>query len=192
MSLKNLSQNNNSEFKVNITPSKTSEHGIFRLFEDILNSGLSLRIRVTGGSMSPFLHGEEILTIKKVSASLLNIGDLILFKNQHDFPILHRIIQKKRVSNTILFNTKGDALLGFDEPVYECNVLGKVCRIENSFLYGIKKHIDMESRFWKIINYLLALISFYKSGIYLAGSKIKWLRSFHHLIKKLSPNFKAP
>ena len=35
-------------------------------FEDILDKGLTLCVKVTGRSMSPFLQGGEILTIKKV------------------------------------------------------------------------------------------------------------------------------
>jgi signal peptidase I len=155
------------------TLTKIAATETFRVYEEILNNGLNLRVKVTGSSMTPFLRGGEILTIKKVSGSFLHIGDLIFFKNRDGSPLLHRIVKKQSRNNMYFFHTKGDALIAFDEPVYECNVLGKVCRIENSFSYGIKKHIDLESHFWRIINYFLALISVCKSKMYSAVFKLK-------------------
>ena len=56
------------------------------LFEDILNAGSRLRVRVTGRSMAPFLGGGETVTLKQVPFTSLHRGDLILFKNSHACP----------------------------------------------------------------------------------------------------------
>jgi signal peptidase I len=156
------------------TLTKISATETFRFYEEILNNGLNLRVKVTGRSMTPFLKGGEILTIKKVPCSSLLRGDLIYFKNRYNFPIIHRIIKKRQADNGMsIFQTKGDALIAFDESVHENDVLGKVCRIEKSSLDGKTKHIDMESRFWRIINYFLTLINICKSKIYSAVFKLK-------------------
>jgi hypothetical protein len=55
-----------------------------------------------------------------------------------------------------------------DNPVCESDVLGKVCRIEKIVSNDKKEHINMESRFRKTINYLLAIISSVQSRMYLA------------------------
>lgn len=128
------------------------------LFEEILNRGLSLRIRATGKSMSPFLKGGEILTIKKAPDSSFHIGDLIFFKTRYGSLLLHRII-RKQYNDMVILQTKGDAVPGADEPVSEDAILGKVCIIEKNFFGMATKHVYMESRFWKMINYLLAIIS---------------------------------
>ena len=54
------------------------------LFQDILSSGMFLRVRVTGRSMSPFLTGGEIIMIKKTPASCLRKGDLVFLKTWMD------------------------------------------------------------------------------------------------------------
>ena len=143
------------------------------LFEDILNDGISLRVKVTGRSMAPFLRGGEILTIKKVPYTSLQKGDLIFFRNPHGFPVLHRLTKKKNVQNNMLmFQTKGDSLMSFDEPIYEDKVLGKVCMIETIISNGKTKSIDMESFFWRKMNFIIALISVIKSKAYFTARRI--------------------
>lgn len=158
--------------KMSSTESKIFRTKDFRtdtlnLYEDILNSGSCLRMKVTGRSMSPFLRGEEILTIKKVPGSSLHNGDLIFFKTRYGSLLLHRII-RKQYKDMLIFQTKGDATVIPDEPVSERGVLGKVYKIEKILSSGRTKHIDMESPLWKTINYLLAIISFLQSRMYLA------------------------
>lgn len=137
------------------------------LYEEILNSGLSLRIRATGRSMSPFLKGGEILTIKKVPDSCFHIGDLIFFKTRYGSLLLHRIIRKK-YKDIVILQTKGDAVLGADEPVSEHDILGKVCIIEKNIFGMSTKRVHMESPLWKTINYMLAIFSSVQSRMYLA------------------------
>jgi signal peptidase I len=135
------------------------------LFEDILDRGLMLCVRVTGRSMSPFLAGGEILKIQKVPASSLQIGDLIFYKTREGFPMLHRIVRKQRGKDLFIFHTKGDAHIGMDQPVCERNVLGKVCGVEKIVSGGAIKYRDMESFFWRSINYLMVFISLGRSII---------------------------
>jgi signal peptidase I len=152
---------------VETTPSKSSEQGTLKLFEDILNSGLSLRVKVTGRSMSPFLRGGEILTIRKVSHSSLQTGDLIFFKNHLGFHLLHRIVKKKRDNNGMFaFQTKGDALRVCDESVRYDKILGKVCKIEKINSVACTKNINMESTPWRTINYLIAMAYLFESRLY--------------------------
>ena len=140
-----------------------------KLYEDILNSGSCLRVKVTGKSMSPFLRGEEILTIKKVPYTSLNRGDLIFFKNGQGYPVLHRIIKKKQdMDDVITFQTKGDSLIAFDEPIKNNKILGKVCKIEDG-----SKYINMETKMWSRINYMAAVISLLESRLYFALKAFK-------------------
>lgn len=156
-----------------------------KLYEDILNSGSCLRMKVTGRSMAPFLHGGEILTIKKVSGSSLHIGDLIFFKNRDGFPLLHRIVKKGLNNNLLIFQTKGDALFSIDSPVSEKEILGKVCRVEKIVSKKGTKHIDMESGFRIIINYLFAVMSLGKSKMYFFFVRSGFYPSFRYIIKKV-------
>ena len=140
---------------------------ILRLFEDILRNGTDLRVRVTGRSMTPFLKGGEVLTIRQMPCSSLRKGDLILFRNAYDTPVLHRILNKRKtVDGTFSFITKGDALMAFDEEIHEDSVLGKVLRIERPLLSGKTGHIDMNSLFYRCVNFSIAVLGFFKTQTY--------------------------
>jgi len=137
------------------------------LFAGIIDTGAALRIRVTGQSMGTFLSSNDIVTIRKVPAGSLQRGDLIFFKNRLGSLVLHRIMKiNKSKDHIVTIQTKGDALLSFDEPIQENQVLGKVFEIEKiNHLLGCK-NIDLDSFFWKTVNFLILLKSLFKSRIF--------------------------
>jgi len=181
---KNLYQGNELESNKESLTAKASVIESSALFEDILKSGLSLRVKVTGRSMSPFLAGGEILTIQMVPPSSLRRGDLIFFRTQEGFPLLHRIFRKKMKGNMLVFQTKGDALFSMDAPVSERDILGKVSRIEKTVSDGVTRYMDMESFVWKTANYLHAVISVGKLHMYNTVFSRSLYKSFRSLIKK--------
>ncbi len=135
--------------------------GILSFLEDLLKGGSDLRVRVTGRSMTPFLRGGEVLTLRRVESSSLKRGDLIFFRGRDGYPILHRLIQTiRRKSGAIDFQTKGDALIAFDEPVQQHDVLAKVCIIEKG-----TKSIDLETGIWNRLNGLIAVMSLFRTRL---------------------------
>lgn len=117
--------------------------------------------------MMPFLKGGEVLIIRQEPCLSLSRGDLILFRNAYDAPILHRIIQKRKGEDgTFRFLTKGDGLMAFDEEIYGCSVLGKVLRIERPAESGKTTHIDMNSLFYRYMNFSIAVAGFFKAQAY--------------------------
>jgi len=73
--------------------------------------------------------------------------------------VVHRIIRKIREGESgFTFRTKGDALIGPDEPVSEQEILGKVCAVENGVLYA-----NLEAGAWRAFNYLVAVIGLFKA-----------------------------
>ena len=153
------------------------------MWKDILSRNLILRLKVTGKSMTPFLIGGEVLTIKNVRGAPLRLGDLILYKTRDGSLLLHRIVSKGRKRDTPIFQTKGDALLSADEPVFARDVLGKVIRIEKMRPEGKTIHIDMESLPQRSINYLIAIAGLYKSRVCFAVQKSS-LYPLLRLVKK--------
>jgi signal peptidase I len=184
MYLKNSCQNNQTVCNLEPIPVNLSSDEATSIFQDILNREISLRVKVTGKSMASFLNGGEILTIRKVPSSSLHIGDLIFYKTRQGIPVLHRILEKERCDKSHIFKTKGDALLSLDEPVYESDILGKVCRIESDS-DGRRKYINMESRLWRNINYLLAVINIGKSKTYPVLRRNTFYSLFRRIIKKV-------
>jgi len=109
---------------------------VTELFQEILDSGSSLRVKVTGRIMAPMLKGGEILTIKKVPHLSLRKGDLVFFKDNPGNPVIHRCIKKSTSKDDITFQTKGDALLRPDKPIHHNQVLGKVFMIERGPMHS--------------------------------------------------------
>jgi hypothetical protein len=141
------------------------------LFEDVLNSGMSLRVRVTGSSMAPFLAGGETLTIQKVPLSSLKKGDLVFFKTSRGAPLLHRVVRTMRAGGELVVQTQGDAAAGPDEPFRSADFLGKARMIEKDGDPRFRP-INLEAPFRRTINYLRALNSLVKSHLRFAALRL--------------------
>ncbi len=171
---KSLSQLKEEQSDPRATSPQTPGIEAIALFEDILNTGSALRVKVTGSSMSPFLEGGDVVTIRKGPPSAFQRGDLIFFKDNQGSPKLHRIIQKRHaVDGTMAFRTKGDNLIAFDRPVPDHNILGKVWRIEKNDSADQSKCVNLESRKYRLLNYFLALMSVAKSMSLCALARLK-------------------
>jgi len=143
---------------------KENQPDILGLFKEILQNGADLRVRVTGRSMRPFLRGGEVLTIRKTPSPYLRKGDLILFMNSYELPVLHRLLNKRKtVDGSFCILAKGDALMACDEEIHEDNVLGRVLRIERPLLSGKTRHIDMNSFFYRCVNFSVAVLGLFKT-----------------------------
>jgi signal peptidase I len=165
--LKNSSLHKSVSRRPTLPVLKEFQSELLRLFEDILNSGASLRVQVTGRSMTPYLRGGEVLTIRKWPCRSLGRGDLVLCRNRYDRPVLHRIIRTKIASDgTIGVVTKGDALRSFDEEIDGDKVLGKVCLIERTGPGGEIRFIDMHSTYRRGVNLLIATLGLYKMRLH--------------------------
>jgi signal peptidase I len=128
------------------------------LFQHILDSGLRLRVRVTGRSMRPMVRSGDVALVAPVSNRALFPGDLILFRNRHGQPVLHRILfRRQTVGMPPFYRTKGDACLAFDPPVGDGDILGRVIRIERCHHGGTASILDLDTPFWKRLNFILAL-----------------------------------
>lgn len=185
MSLKNSSHGKKIESDQKTVFPAAQDPDKIKLFEEILNSGTDLRVKVTGKSMSPFLRGGEILTIRKTSSSSLKTGDLVFFRDIEGNPILHRLIRKKQNKDaTYTLQTKGDALISPDHPFREDVLIGKACKIEKISPGTGSKEINLESSAWRKINYLVAVAQIVKShGYHLRGRLVMNIRS---ILQKVS------
>jgi signal peptidase I len=140
------------------------------IFEDVLESGSGLRVRVTGDSMSPFIEDGDVVTVRRVRPDSLRRGDLVFYKSDQGTPVLHRIVRERRKRDgTVKFQTKGDALLGLDAAIHAHAVLGRVCAVEKPGTGRRGKCVNLESRAQKAANFLLALFHLARWGVSRAG-----------------------
>ncbi|BDD87669.1 signal peptidase I [Desulfofustis limnaeus] len=84
---------------------KLSGSALSALMQDVLARGASFRFQAKGGSMSPFVKDQDILTLTKVNPATIRVGDIAAVRPPNrDTLIVHRVI---RVSNHA-FLLKGD------------------------------------------------------------------------------------
>lgn len=100
----------------------------YTLSKDILARGTSLRFQARGNSMRPFIKDGDILGIKPIEATEVQVGDVILFR-QGGRILVHRVV-KRHVENEVMLIVKGDSHLRPDGPVHPDQLLGKVTSVE--------------------------------------------------------------
>ena len=102
---------------------------VAQLVEELLSSDLSVRIAVTGSSMTPTLESGDVVTVSPVPTGQLHLGDLVLFRNKESKLVLHRLVRRLE-AGTRRWQTRGDASPQLDVPIDEQYILGRVCTLE--------------------------------------------------------------
>lgn len=101
------------------------------LLRDLLSQGLDVRVRVSGASMKPFLRGGEALTIRRVAASAVRVGDIVLVdRGGAGDPRIHRVVSVGAKDGARQITTKGDGLVAGDGVTTARDLLGRVVSIE--------------------------------------------------------------
>jgi len=101
---------------------KVKSSAIFPVITELLDSGQTARITVTGNSMYPFLRaGRDSVELSKASFQEINRGDIVLIKRTNGIYILHRVIKKPK----ILFMV-GGAQQWIEGPLYPEQLVAKV------------------------------------------------------------------
>jgi signal peptidase I len=97
---------------------------------DLLASGYGLRFRATGRSMYPAIAEGEIITVERIAAEDVRLGDILLVRVQKSV-IAHRVEKIWRDHNRVTYLVlRGDAAEYCDEPVLPEHVLGRVVAVD--------------------------------------------------------------
>lgn len=142
------------------------------LINEELNSGKVFCFVVSTVSMLPLIKPEDEIVVRKDSLNTLKCGDIVVFEKYREL-YTHRLLCKRLSGSKITLVTKGDNSFIADDPISEKDLLGKVIRIKRG-----NKFINLESKFWKIVNSLAGTLS------YLEWKVFSLLRSFKRLILK--------
>ena len=149
------------------------------LFADILEQGLDLRLKVTGRSMAPFINSGEIVILHKVDSKYLNKGDIIYFTDGTGSAVLHRIIAKEiKTNGKISFTTRGDALLQYDAPISEDQVLAKASYVEKVIPFIGPMQIDIDSGLSKSLTSIFGL---YRRARHKFLNRVSFRKIFHNI-----------
>jgi signal peptidase I len=97
---------------------------------DLLTSGYRLRFLAPGRSMQPAIAEGEAITVERISAGEVKIGDIILYRAERSV-IAHRVEKIGRDRDRVTFLLlRGDASEDCDDPVLPAQVLGKVVAVD--------------------------------------------------------------
>lgn len=97
----------------------------------LLNKG-TIEITANGVSMYPFIQQGNICQFSLCDPSQLSRGDVVLFQNAEKQLVAHRFSHIKACENQTFFYFKGDTNLGFDHPVEENQIVGKLSLIHKN------------------------------------------------------------
>lgn len=95
----------------------------------------SIEIPAEGKSMYPFIYRGDLCRFILCETHLLKRGDVVLYYSSGNRLVAHRLSHVR--NNTFIF--KGDTNLGYDEPVLEAQILGKLTWIQHC---NKKKRVD--------------------------------------------------
>ncbi len=149
------------------------------LSKEILEKGVSLRFRVHGESMRPFIKTGDIVEVKRIEVSDVLIGDVILYLNVFKKIAIHRVIKKELINNKMALMVKGDNTLLFEQDIYPEDVLGKVVVIENG-----KKKIRFDQKQIRVKAHFYAIKTLFIRAIGINYSKIRH-KIFGNLLRRL-------
>ncbi|MFT4594454.1 MAG: signal peptidase I [Bacteroidia bacterium] len=93
----------------------------------LLAEGHSVKLKLGGNSMFPFLRAGDVGTVIRIPVEELKIGQVVVFQNQERW-IAHRLVDIKHNGNgdEKLFVTQGDSAKRTDAAFYQAHYLGVV------------------------------------------------------------------
>jgi len=126
----------------------------------ILRNGYSLKMRVKGTSMFPFIKENDLLTILPPEKAFARLGTIVCFINPINRSItIHRVID----CNKDYYITKGDNCHAEDGRVIRTDILGIVTRVERKGL-NVRYPLHYGARIISIISKLDCVL--YRNAIF--------------------------
>lgn len=135
------------------------------IFDIRLETGKETQLRISGSSMRPLINN-DIVVVKHVVDGI-GIGTIVAYKKEHTL-IVHRVVQKSKKGNKIIYITKGDSSHQFDSEINQEELLGKIIVIKKG-----KLKICLDNKLWKCLGLLIAVYSYYMGILYIGINKSK-------------------
>lgn len=119
---------------------------IFKLLKQSIKKDGWLELPAFGNSMFPYIQEDDVCRFSFCHPSELKKGDVVLVKLKTGQLIAHRLVKKQIVNYQHVFILKGDTNLGFDQPVEERQILGKLICVKKQHIQLKPKHLIV--RLW--------------------------------------------
>jgi signal peptidase I len=127
------------------------------LVAEKMRSQGSVYLRVSGGSMVPWIRAGDFVFVRQFDFAKVAVGDVVVFR-RNGLVVTHRAIRRVAATpndaTASLLVTKGDASAETDSPVSAAEFLGRATRIHRR-----RHHIDLESFTQILLGRILARFS---------------------------------
>jgi signal peptidase I len=110
------------------------------LFKHVVRMDGFMKLPAEGNSMFPLIRKGDICQFVTCEPTTLIKGDIVLFHSESGQLIAHRFSHTKKLKNVQRYFFKGDTNLGYDHPVTEYQIIGKL-----SFIQKANKQFSMEN-----------------------------------------------
>jgi hypothetical protein len=91
---------------------------ILDLLSDAVQSGVGVRIAVSGRSMGPSYASVSDIQVVPCEASCLPLGRLVVFQRGGKW-VVHRVMWRRGGEEGVVYLTKGDGLAQMDQPAVQ-------------------------------------------------------------------------
>lgn len=113
----------------------------FNLLKNAIKRDGSIELPASGYSMFPYIHQGNLCKFESFDPLVVKKGDVILFSSQEGQLIAHRFVGIKKEQNQTFYLLKGDTNLGFDQPIEEERILGKLLSVQKQRLKIESDHV---------------------------------------------------
>jgi signal peptidase I len=104
-----------------------SRSALLELARSVLDQNANFRFRAGGGSMSPFIRNNDLITLAPLANQPIRTGDVVAFIHPNSKQlIIHRVVGTRKGQ----FRLKGDNTMTGDGLIPACLILGKVVDIQ--------------------------------------------------------------
>lgn len=105
-----------------------------RLIAGIIHRHGSIELPAAGNSMFPLIRDGNVCRFVSVRGRELRKGDILLVHLNDGRLIAHRVHRVNRVGTDRWYLLRGDTNYGFDEPVTENRILGRLTQVHKTGL----------------------------------------------------------
>jgi hypothetical protein len=159
------------------------QRDINTLIDNSLESGASVRLKINGDSMRPWLCQGDTVVVRRIDIDQLRPGNILVIRTNGDL-LTHRLI----AVNDNVWLTKGDASPAPDKPVSPREILGRVESIERS-----RTIIDLQQGWVLRASHFLAWLSLkeasayhiYQRSVLARNNRLKWLAQLYIILFRL-------
>jgi signal peptidase I len=101
------------------------------LAAEMLRSQGTVFLKAWGASMLPSVWPGDLLTIQNAAHDEVVPGDIVLMMRENRF-VVHRLVERRRDQDRLLWITRGDAMPHSDPPEVASELLGRVAGIRRA------------------------------------------------------------